>query len=328
MGIREIFEKQGGFNLIKQYWRGGAFFTAVGEFALLGKSRTALEILRLSAQLKGKQKLERKYKRKLVEFDKAYDEKQEHKASNKVWVCWFQGIENAPQLVQRCYRSLKENLTDREIILITADNMYEYVEIPDYIIKKWENGQITHTHMTDLMRLELLLKYGGMWLDATVLCTRNSDNIPRYYFDSDLFLYQSLKPGRDGNAQYISSWLISAKTNNKILSAVKYLCYEYWKNNNSMMDYFLLHDFFSIVLEYYPELWKQIVPCDNSTPHILLLRLFDEYDEKMWHAIEMQTPFHKLTYKLQERKSEINKTYYDILIRSVHGQSSNFDVSI
>lgn len=95
MGLKETFERQGGMGLIKQYWKSGAFFTAVGEFLLLGKSRTALEILRLSAQLKGKQKLERKYKGKLLEFDEKYDGTQEHGISNKVWVCWFQGLEEA-----------------------------------------------------------------------------------------------------------------------------------------------------------------------------------------------------------------------------------------
>ena len=36
MGLKEVFEKQGGMNLLKQYWNGGAFFTAVGELMLLG----------------------------------------------------------------------------------------------------------------------------------------------------------------------------------------------------------------------------------------------------------------------------------------------------
>ena len=62
MGIKEIFKKQGGMKLIKQYWQSGALFAAIVEFVLLGKSRTALEILRLSAGLKTKQKLEKKMK--------------------------------------------------------------------------------------------------------------------------------------------------------------------------------------------------------------------------------------------------------------------------
>lgn len=35
MGLKEILKKQGGLNLLKQYWQGGAFFTAAAEFILL-----------------------------------------------------------------------------------------------------------------------------------------------------------------------------------------------------------------------------------------------------------------------------------------------------
>lgn len=55
MNLKEMFKKQGGIKLLKQYWQGGALFTGIGQFLLLGKSRTALEILRLSTTLKTKQ---------------------------------------------------------------------------------------------------------------------------------------------------------------------------------------------------------------------------------------------------------------------------------
>ncbi len=107
---------------------------------------------------------------------------------------------------------------------------------------------------------------------------------------------------------------MEAKTNNKILMATRELCYEYWKTNNTMLDYFLLHDFMSIVLEKYEEDWKKIIPRDNATPHILLLRLFDQYDEKTWAAIKSQTQFHKLTYKFGEEKQKEQGTYYRVLL--------------
>ena len=74
MGLKETFQKQGGMKLIKQYAKSGSLGTAVGEFALLGKSRTALEILRLSTQLKTKQKLEKKYHGTLEAFGQNYDQ--------------------------------------------------------------------------------------------------------------------------------------------------------------------------------------------------------------------------------------------------------------
>lgn len=308
MGLKETFKKQGGMKLLKQYWQSGSFFTAASQFILLGKSRTALEILRLSAGLKTKQKLEKKYRNRLREFDRTYDTALLHESSNKVWICWFQGMENAPELVRKCYHSVKRNLPDREIVVLTTDNIKDYARFPDYIMEKWKSGVITHTHMTDLLRLELLIKYGGMWLDATVFCS--GGKIAPYFFDSDLFFYQCLKPGRDGHSTYMSSWLMSAKTNNKILMATQFLCCEYWKEHDSIMDYFLLHDFMSIVLDYYPEDWNKIVPRDNATPHELLLRLFEPYDENIWTAIRGQTPFHKLSYKFTVEQTQKKGTYY------------------
>ena len=164
MGMKQIFEKQGGMKLIKRYWQGGAFFTAVGEFILLGKSRTALEILRLSTQLKTKQKLYKRYHRVLDEFEKNYNNNTSHEVSNKVWICWFQGINQAPALVQKCYQSVKENMADKDVVLLTTENMFDYIQLPPFIVEKWKAGIITHTHMTDLMRLELLIRYGGLWL--------------------------------------------------------------------------------------------------------------------------------------------------------------------
>lgn len=187
----------------------------------------------------------------------------------------------------------------------------QYVSFPDYINDKWEKGIITHTHMTDLLRLELLINHGGLWLDATVLCTGKA---PGYFYESNLFFFQCLKPGRDGHASYISSWLMEAKTNNKILMATRELCYEYWKLNNSMWDYFLLHDFMSIVLERYEDEWKRVIPRDNATPYILLLRLFDQYDEDIWNAINEQSSVHKLSYKLEKAKMEVEGTYYKYIV--------------
>ena len=299
--LKESFDKQGGINLIRYYIKERTLFLAILEYLILDKNRTSLEILRLSVEEKIHNKLEKKYIKHLIDFDNNYAE-QKHETSNKIWICWFQGIEKAPDIVKKCYESINKTLSNKEIILITKENIFDYVNFPDFIVKKWNKGIITDTHMSDLLRLELLDKYGGLWLDATVFCSTDEKNIPKYLFDSDLFLYQTLKPGRDGTQLYISSWLISAKTNNKIIEATKYMLYEYWKTNNYIDSYYLLHHFMSIILEYYEDDWLKIVPDDNSMPHILLLRLFDKYNENIWNNIKDKIPFHKLTYKLSEEK--------------------------
>lgn len=312
--IKEIFNKQGGLKLLQQYYYGGALKTAAAEFLILGKDRKALEILRMSAELKIKRKLEKKYIKKIDAFNINYNAALSHEQSNKVWVCWFQGLDNAPELVRRCYQSLLDNLTDRDIVLITSSNMDRYVRFPQYIMKKWEAGKISNTHMTDLLRLELLINYGGMWIDATVLCTSKREDIPEYFFNSDLFFYQALKPGRDGQSAFISSWLISASTNNRILMLTRYLLYEYWLTHDEMVDYYLFHVFMCIALEHNTDEWEKVVPRDNETPHILLLRLFNCYNERMFEFITEQGPFHKLSYKFLPEQIEMENTYYKRII--------------
>lgn len=313
MGLKETFNKQGGMKLIKQYARSGSLGTAVSTFLHLGKSQTALEILRLSTQLKARQKLDKKYRAYITKFEKKYKHLSTKTYSTKnVWICWLQGMENAPEVVQKCYKSVKENITDRQVILITEENYRTYIQFPSEIQRKIDTGVISGAHMTDLLRLELLTKYGGTWIDATVFCSSNK--IPNYMLDSDLFMFQSLKPGRDGHTNVISNWFITATPNNKLLFLEKSLLYEYWKKNNSVIDYFIFHEFFSILINRYPEEWNKVVPFSNSTPHILLLRLFEEYDEKMWNIIKDQTPFHKLSYKFSQNDVKKSNTYYDAII--------------
>ena len=114
MKLRNIFEKQGGVKLLKQYWEGGALFTGIAEFLLLGNSRTSLEILRLATALKTKQKLEKKYGKILDELEKSFREKQAVPKEKYIWVCWMQGIENAPEIVKTCIQSIKDNITNRD----------------------------------------------------------------------------------------------------------------------------------------------------------------------------------------------------------------------
>ena len=222
-------------------------------------------------------------------------------------------MEQAPALVQTCYASLQKHLKDRQIILLTEDNYRSYVNFPEHIQKKIDSGIITRTHMSDLLRLALLLRYGGTWIDATVLCT--GGQIPAYMLDSELFVFRNLKPGADGHCRLISSWFMTACTNHPILALTQALLYRYWEQKNTLVDYFLLHDFFQLAIEAYPQEWSNVIPFSNATPHILLLRFFEPYTQQLWSAITAQTPFHKLSYKLPEDAVRLADTNYQHLMQ-------------
>ena len=307
-----LFKKVGGKEILRQYRQAHVLVFALVTTLILGFSKKNLEIVRLAVSNRILCKMRKKYNSYINVYVQTHQEKLERIHSNKIWFLWLQGMEKAPDLVKSCYRSIIKNIPEKEVILLTDKNYRNYVQFPEYIQDKIDSGVITKTHMSDLLRLELLNVYGGTWIDATVYCS--GKNIPNYMLDADLFLFQNLKPGLDGQCTCISSWLMTASTNNPILLLTQGLLYEYWKKSTKMIDYFLLHDFFQLALETYPEEWSKVIPFSNSMPHILLLRLFQEYDENIWKEIKELTPFHKLTYKFSDSQLELPGTYYKRIV--------------
>lgn len=305
----KLFNKVEGKQVLKQYNKNHVLIFALLQTLMLGISKKSLEIVRLSVDNRIFRKLKRKNKVFINNFVNKYKDKDYiSKHSKIIWTAWLQGIEEAPYIVKKCYESMKKNIKDREIIVITEENYMQYVTFPSFIMEKYKKGIISKTHFSDLLRIELLAKYGGTWLDATVYCTEYNDK--DYIIDADLFLFQCLKPGLDGHCSAISSWLMTASSNNRIILLTRALLHNYWASHDYAADYFILHYFFQMAIEAYPEEWKKVIPFSNSTPHILLLRLFEKYDDEIWRAIKNQTSFHKLSYKFNEEQTLKNGTYY------------------
>lgn len=318
--LMALFQKVGGVGLLKQYARAHVLGLVSIQALILGVSRKALEIIRLCVE----NRIFRRLRKKTAGFVADFVEKNppappaREKNQGPIWVCWFQGLDAAPEVVRLCVASLEKNLPDREIRLITAENYGEYVRFPAFIEEKHRAGIIGQAHFADLLRLELLIRYGGTWIDSTVLCT--SPEVPSYLLDSELFVYQILKPGLDGHATCMSNWFISAGPENPILRLTLALLYDYWRGHDKLVDYFIFHHFFQIAAEAYPELWRRVVPCSSETPHMLLLRLFEPFNQQVYDGILAQTCFHKLTYKFSPEDAAAEDTYYARLLRDFGGK--------
>ena len=123
-----------------------------------------------------------------------------------IWWCWLQGEDNAPAICKACLNSLRKYFAEYKIIVVTEQNMYDYVHLPHYILEKYEKGIIDNAHFSDILRTSLLVEYGGVWIDSTVYCT--GYNTP--FFDYPLFVYQNWKFDIQ-QSMIASNWLISAK---------------------------------------------------------------------------------------------------------------------
>lgn len=258
--------------------------------------------------------LKSKYKNKILKMEKI-DGTGEF--SNKVWWCWLQGEENCPPLQKACLKSLKENLKDRDIVIINKDNLYEYIDLPDYIKKKYEEHIISNTHFSDLVRLQLLIKYGGTWIDSTAYCTGYSKEL----FDKPLFVFKNLnsiwyanKNKFDMEPIVADNWFITSEIGNPILIMVRDLLFDYWKNHNYLVDYFIFHYFFTMAVRYkYREEFDKIILRSHLNPHLLQYECYKEYDEEKARDIFKQSDFHKLTHKVDLESIKEN-SYYNMII--------------
>lgn len=228
--------------------------------------------------------------------------------SNKIWWCWLQGEDKAPDLCKACLDSLRYHLKNKEIIVITEKNMWDYVEFPEHIKVKYNKGLISRTHFSDLLRLELLIRHGGTWIDSSVFCTAEDNNI----FDSNLYVYQNFMRGDE--AIVASSWLISSEKNNPILCTTRDLLYKYWKKNDYLIHYYLFHFFFKMATEKYKLEWQKMPRYSNIPPHILQFEIFDSFSERRLKEIKKMSNFHKLTQK-SDLPRNIENTFYEYIIK-------------
>lgn len=73
--------------------------------------------------------------------------------SKSVFVYWGQGFDNSPNVVKSCLNSIKINSTNLDLVILDDSNISQYVEIPEFIRKKFETGEMKHAHYSDVLRL-------------------------------------------------------------------------------------------------------------------------------------------------------------------------------
>ncbi|NMM95230.1 capsular polysaccharide synthesis protein [Bifidobacterium oedipodis] len=236
--------------------------------------------------------------------------------TGRIWLCWWQGIENAPEIVKRCVESIQRNAGDHEVTIITEKNVEQYVKFPQWVKDKRSRGVMSLTHYSDLLRLCLLADYGGTWLDATFLCTGDLEQIafgkPVFSIKRPGYLHCSVAQG------YFANYSLGCdKTNRWIFRALRDFYLHYWQNNDYLIDY-LLTDYLIVLAQRHDsriaEAFAAIKP-NNPRCDDLWIKLGDKFDENEWQTLKAHTSLFKLTWKQEYPKTVNNETtYYGVLL--------------
>lgn len=280
-------------RLIKKSFKSHTFFTDVFGYCLIKAGFADKYLAGQVTMYRAYHWLNKRFKYESEKPKQIENNLQSKPETDYVWICWLQGMDSAPDIVKACYKSICYWLNDKKIVVITKENYSEYVSFPEYIIEKWKSGIITNTHFSDLLRLELLIKYGGLWLDATTYIT---GPIPDYVYINDFFVYRN--GWMDMDIINMASWLIySRNTNNILLLETRRLLYIYWKKYKYIKNYFLLHMFFRMVTDKYKDEWAKVPYINQIEQHLFINELSKPFDEKRFSEIKKLSSVHKLTYK-------------------------------
>ena len=226
----------------------------------------------------------------------------------QIYFCWLQGEENLPPIIRCCYNSLKQNAGHYKIVFIDEQNFSKYVDLPPHVLDKFKAGKITRTHFSDILRVNLLERYGGLWLDATILVTEPLENHKDFwqmpYFTQKFFHEYDIKNPFSTFISY-GRWTTgiqgTAILHNPLFTFGKEIFNACLQDFESFIDYYLID--FAIALAYnnIPAVKKEIdaVPINHVNIYSAENYLNELYVNYPFDKIFKGDFLHRISYKKQ-----------------------------
>lgn len=124
-----------------------------------------------------------------------------------IWTFWHD--DQPPELVQRCIQNWRKQNPDYQITLVTAATLSDYVDaVP---------SSLTAVHVTkqaDWLRMALLEKYGGVWLDASIILAQPLEQWLRPHFTEHKASFVGFylqRHATESEYPLIENWFMAAK---------------------------------------------------------------------------------------------------------------------
>ena len=84
----------------------------------------------------------------------------------------------------KCVKTWEILNHDWEVVRLDKSNLHKFIDLNE-IVPNYEQKQISEASLSDMIRLLLLKKYGGLWVDATMFCNEPLSN---WFFRGNLHI--------------------------------------------------------------------------------------------------------------------------------------------
>lgn len=240
------------------------------------------------------------------------EEKEMTPGKKIIWIFWWQGLSDAPDLVKTCISSIMKNSNGAQVVVLSKRNFEDYVSLSKHVMDKFEHGKITLTHLSDLVRFNLLSKFGGLWLDATIYCAKE---ISSEYFSYKLVTcsgYPDNESFNISNGRW-TGFLIGGVSQNTMFHFMNEFFDAYWEKEDKLMDYFLIDYILDLAYQYNVGNFETIL--NNSklrNPRLFDLQdlLNEKFNDVLYSSLIEETIFFKLSYKKELKNSSDTFFFY------------------
>lgn len=121
----------------------------------------------------------------------------------RIWILWTQGRDRMPSVPRACVESWRRHNPDWDVEVLTGETLCEWAD-PKLCLPRAQAQR--PYRLSELARLSLLAKHGGVWADATCYCMKPLDDWLPACLDSGFFAFE--RPGRD---RLMSSWFLASR---------------------------------------------------------------------------------------------------------------------
>lgn len=210
-----------------------------------------------------------------------------------IWTCWFQGLDQAPELVRACIASWRAYNPGWDLRCLDAGTIARYVDLAGHV--DLQAQEITAASLSDILRVLLLHEYGGVWVDATTFCNAPLDDWIGPATQSGFFAFA--RPAAD---REIASWFLAARPGSRLMAAFAARALAYWKGRRAARDYYWLHHQFGELLAMDPVSaadWRATPQISADGPHSVQRAGFASDFETVRERVDWSSPLFKLTYR-------------------------------
>ncbi|GIF36419.1 capsular polysaccharide synthesis protein [Actinoplanes xinjiangensis] len=228
-----------------------------------------------------------------------------------IFVYWAQGFDVAPPVVKACLAALHANNPGSRVHELSLANIGAYVDVPEDLAAALEGD---HYHFSDLLRMLLLEKFGGIWVDAACLVTEPlRPHIDRALAQGSVFAFTYTGP-------YLVNWFLASRPGSYVMHLWRAASFLWWEKRGEIVDFLLHHHIFEMLHrldDRFRTEWDAGLRLNATPPHALQSVLLRPYDPEMFQTITEGAFVHKLRHQLPAAAGG-SESYLARIIRGDH----------